>query len=81
MKKNCGVVVLSNSKKYPFNDSLTTVPLQFPLRERDYRIAAEVMSSDGETGDVVISDKARNGFKICFTGSALTAEIKWSVEE
>lgn len=80
MNSNCGTVKLINTKAYPFNNSEDTVCLTEPVDDTDYRVACEVLNTDGECGDIVVSGKARNGFKIAFTGSACWAEICWTVE-
>lgn len=78
--KNSGVIKLKNSKMYPFNNSITAVALKVPFESSNYNVYAVVQKSTGEVGDIVISDKARNGFKIAYTGSAVDAEISWSAE-
>jgi len=80
MENNFGIVNLRNTKKYPFNDSETTVALNNAFSDTDYRVYTEVVSCVGEVGDVVVSGKARNGFKIAYTGSAAKAEIRWIAE-
>ena len=47
-------------------------------KTKNYTVEAEVTTSDGNVGEIVISDKTLNGFKIAFTGSAknVTATIK-----
>jgi hypothetical protein len=74
-----GTISLTNTKLYPFNDSVQTVALEAARENRDYIVQTEVISSAGEVGDIVISGKAVNGFKIAFTGSAKQAVIKYYV--
>ena len=80
MSCNRGTVKLINTKAYPFNNSEDTVCLLEPASGTDYRVDCEVLDSDGEYGDITVSGKARNGFKIAFTGSARWAEIRWTAE-
>ena len=40
----------------------------------------EVISADGEVGNVIVTDKQLNGFKIAFTGSAKNVTIKYYVQ-
>lgn len=80
MSSNCGTVKLLNTKVYPFNNSETTVRLTAPAESTDYIVSCEVLDAEGEWGDVIVSGKARNGFKIAFTGSARWAEIRWTAE-
>lgn len=75
-----GVVTLTNSQSYPFNNSVKTVALLQQMDTTEYTVEADVLSSGGEIGRIVISDKQKNGFKIAFTGSATTATIKFAVK-
>jgi hypothetical protein len=73
-------ISLTNTQEYPFNNSEITVAL---LKERDtlnYRVLTEVVSSNGIVGDIVVYDKAKNGFKIKYTGSAASATIKCFIQ-
>lgn len=73
-------ISLTNNQEYPFNNSEITVAL---LKERDtlnYRVLTEVLSSDGTVGRVMVYDKAKNGFKIRYTGSATSASIKCFIQ-
>lgn len=73
-------ITLNNSQAYPFNNSQVVVSLATPRDTLDYRVLAEVVSSSGgRVGDVVISGKALNGFKIAFTGSAASATLRYFV--
>jgi len=72
-----GEVTLTNSYAYPFNNSKQTVALSHI--SEDYIVIPEVDTFDGNVGDVVVTDKLVNGFKIEFTGSAASAKIKYTV--
>jgi hypothetical protein len=74
-----GTITLVNTKDYPFNDSVRTVALKTSRNSRDYLVQTEVVSAAGEVGDVIVSGKAVNGFKIAFTGSAKQAVISYHV--
>lgn len=74
-----GTVTLTNSKAYPFNNSGATIALVTERDTMDYTIQTEIMSADGMVGDVVVSEKHLNGFRMQFTGSGTTAEIKYYV--
>ena len=80
MEGEIGEVVLTNSQEYPFNDSAKTVALTKKRDTLNYRVFAEVISSDGMPGDIKIYDKQLNGFKIAFTGSATSATVKYYVQ-
>lgn len=80
-----GIIIeamLTNSKKYPFNDSIKTLALgDKNLRNtKDYTVIVEAQTLDGFVGDIVISDKMLNGFKVAFTGSASNVGIKCYVQ-
>ena len=72
-----GTVKLINTKTWPFNDSARLVALEKERSGNDYIVAAELLRSDGEAGEIIVSDKAVNGFSIAFTGSASQAEIRY----
>jgi hypothetical protein len=74
-----GLVTLSNTKPYPFNNSVQTAALETSRDNQDYLVHTEVISSTGEVGDILVSDRAVNGFKIAFTGSARQAVIRYHV--
>lgn len=76
-------VTLNNTEHFPFNstvDNPTTVNLQKKRKNLYYTVEATVKSHKGETGEIIVSDKALNGFKIAYTGSGsetvLTVRIK-----
>ena len=71
------IVDLENSQQYPFNNSVQTVALKQPRNHLDYTVIAEVMEySGGCVGDVEVSEKLTNGFKIAHTGSAKSVKLK-----
>jgi hypothetical protein len=74
-----GFVTLTNSKRYPFNDSRQTVPLETERADAGYTVTAEIESADGDAGDIVVSLKAINGFKLEFTGSATCVGVRYAV--
>lgn len=70
-------VELSNSMEYPFNNSVETVALSRPRNNLDYTVTAEVLEcSGGSAGDIEVTEKLTNGFKIEYTGSAKKARLK-----
>lgn len=73
-------ISLTNNQEYPFNNSAVTVTL---LKERDtlnYRVLTEIVSSNGIVGRIEVYDKAKNGFKIRYTGSATSAVIRCFIQ-
>jgi hypothetical protein len=74
-----GTVTLTNTKQYPFNDSERTVALARDRGAPGYFVQTEIVKTDGEVGDILISGKAVNGFKLAFTGSAKNVDIRYLV--
>lgn len=75
-----GEISLTNSEFFPFNNSVQTVALKKNRDTRDYRVIAEIISSNGIVGELTITDKQLNGFKIAFSGSAKNVTIKYYVQ-
>jgi len=74
-------VNLTNSQSYPFNNSKKTVNLSPSKKNTDYSVYYEVIShTGGSVGDIEISDKLQNGFKIAFTGSATNVTVRCKVQ-
>lgn len=74
-----GELTLFNSQEYPFNNSQETIALDRQRDTLNYRVYIELVSSEGSAGDIVVSDKQINGFKIKFTGSAAEVTVKYYV--
>lgn len=71
------IVDLKNSQEYPFNNSVHTVSLTTARNHMDYTVTAEVVEySGGCVGDIEVTDKLVNGFKIAHTGSAKAVKLK-----
>lgn len=73
---------LTNTQKYPFNNSVKTIALgsENVRNNKDYTVIVEAEAADGFVGDIVVSDKMLNGFKIAFTGSASSVNVKCYVQ-
>ena len=69
-------VNFTNTAKYPFNSSLKTVSLQKARKTLNYNVMVEVVSSVGLVGDVYVTDRQLNGFKVAYDGSATAAVLK-----
>lgn len=76
-------VTLTNSASFPFNstmDNPVSVALSTTRKNLFYSVEAAIDSHVGEVGDIHITSKALNGFKVSFDGSAtsvtLTLRIK-----
>lgn len=73
-----GTATLTNTQAFPFNNSKTTVAIA--TRDNvNYAVDIYVSESTGNVGDIIISDKLVNGFKVEFTGSATSVTIKYVV--
>lgn len=73
-----GQVVLKNTEKYPFNNSQKTVTLKQVRETTNYTVSVDCGATDN-VGDVVITDKMVNGFKIRYTGSAAQVTVNYTV--
>lgn len=72
---------LTNSKEYPFNNSKETLALKTPRGNLDYTVFVESSTEDaGGIGEIKITDKQLNGFKIEFTGAAKEVSVKCTVQ-
>lgn len=71
-------VTLKNTANYPFNssvDSPTSVALTTTRKSLYYTVEAEVTDHTGEVGEIHITDKALNGFKVSFDGRGTSATV------
>lgn len=74
-----GTVTLTNTLEFPFNDSQTTVALAIRQPNTSYAVICEVVSATGNPGEILVSDRQVNGFKIQTTGSASSAVVNYIV--
>ena len=74
-----GSIDLSNSESFPFNNSIQTISLKKEFGSKDYIVLTEIENAKGNAGEVEISDKLTNGFKMGFNGSAKSATVKYTV--
>lgn len=74
-----GTATLHNTKKFPFNDSKQTLALANRQRNQEYVILAEATTVAGNIGEITVSDKAVNGFKMAFSGGAKEVAVKYYV--
>ena len=68
---------LTNTKSYPFNNSKKTLALTTPRGNLDYTVNVE---DAGGVGEIRITDKQLNGFKIEYTGAAKEVTVKCTVQ-
>ena len=65
-------VTLENTLTFPFNSTVNspaTIALDKVRDNAEYSVEAEVLSHDGPVGEIEVTGKARNGFKISYSGS------------
>lgn len=88
-----GTIVLRNTLEYPFNDSKQTIALTTSADNADYEVVVEPLASRavydadvssmagfyGNIGEVEVSAKLVNGFKLEYTGSAAQVQVKYTV--
>ena len=67
---------LTNTKTYPFNNSDKLITLTKIRDNLDYTVFVEVVSKVGELGEIKVFNKQVNGFKVKYTGSATSVELK-----
>jgi len=70
---------LTNTASYPFNNSQQTVALATNQKNTKYAVIAQIKTAVGNPGEVVVSDKQVNGFKLAYTGSASSAVVEYIV--
>ncbi|GHV42504.1 hypothetical protein FACS189490_11620 [Clostridia bacterium] len=70
---------LTNTLSYPFNNSQATIALSPAKQSTDYAVLTEANDINGAVGNILISDKQNNGFKMAYTGSATSASINYIV--
>lgn len=76
-----GTVTLTNSLAFPFNNSKKTVPLANVRDNLNYVVVvvSKTASDGGNIGDVEISERQVNGFKIEHTGSSKSVTVVYAV--
>lgn len=69
-------VNLTSTSAYPFNNSKQTIALTTVRKSKNYEIDIEIVSGGTNIGDIVVSDKLLNGFKVEYTGSASAVQLR-----
>lgn len=76
-----GTVTLTNTSMYPFNNSIKTVALKTARNSENYLVECSVSSyAGGLPGDIKVSEKKTNGFKVEFDGSAASVTVKYIIK-
>jgi len=72
---------LTNTKEYPFNDSKQTLALKEARNNLNYIVNVKaIQTGQGGIGEIRITDKQLNGFKIEFTGAAKSVDVQCAVQ-
>ena len=74
-----GTTTMTNTLAFPFNNSKKSVALAKTRNTTNYVVLTEVTSFTGNVGEIEISEKLTNGFKIGYTGSASSVTVKYVV--
>jgi|AGTN01.2.fsa_nt_gi hypothetical protein len=73
-------VTLNNTQTFPFNSSQQSVPITAVRNNLNYDVICEVTAFTGNIGEIVVSDRQLNGFKVEFTGSATSVTLKIRIQ-
>ena len=73
-----GQATLTNALEFPFNNSEKSVSITTQENAK-YVVLTEIVSAVGNPGEIEVSDKLNNGFKLSFTGSASQVVVKYTV--
>ena len=75
-----GEKTLTNSLQFPFNNSIVSVPLSVTRDNLNYVVVViKVEATGGPAGDIEITERQVNGFKMAFTGSASQVKVTYAV--
>jgi hypothetical protein len=74
-----GTKTLTNSQRFPFNNSKASVALVNRRDNCNYVVVIEEVTGNGNVGEVEVTDRLVNGFKLNFTGSATSVTVKYAV--
>lgn len=74
-----GTITLTNTLKYPFNNSEQTIALVTPQDNGDYIVDVNVTAQVGGVEEVIVSSKLTNGFKMSFLGGGSSCTVKYVV--
>jgi len=76
-----GTVTLTNSQAFPFNNSKKSVALANVRDNLNYVVVvvSKTAADGGNIGEIEISERQVNGFKIAFTGSSSKVTVVYAV--
>lgn len=72
-------VTRTNTLEFPFNDSMVSVALDVERDNLNYVVEIVKVEADGCYGEIEVTDRQVNGFKIGYTGSTAQAKITFAV--
>ena len=71
------MTLTANSYPYPFCNSEKAMALRTLRNTTNYTVDVDVVScAGGQLGDILVKDKALNGFKLLSDGSAKTITLR-----
>lgn len=74
-----GSVTLTNSQRFPFNNSQKSVALANRRDNLNYIVVIVSATGSGNIGEIEVTDRLVNGFKIAHTGSAKSVAVTYAV--
>ncbi len=74
-----GTKELTNVQAFPFHDAAQSVSIGATLDNTYYEVQTKVTAFTGCVGEIEVSDKLVNGFKLSCTGSASSVTVAWAV--
>ena len=74
-----GEITLTNTQAFPFHDSAKSVDLKTHRENGEYIVITVASAPTGNIGEIVVSDRLTNGFKLGYTGSAPSVTVKYTV--
>ena len=74
-----GTATLTNAEAFPFHSNPQSVSIGATLDNTHYEVQTKVTAFTGNVGEIVVSDKLTNGFKLACTGSAPSVSVSWVV--
>lgn len=74
-----GTATLTNTETFPFHSNPQSVSIGATLDNAYYEVQTKVTAFSGCVGEIEVSDKLTNGFKLSHTGSAESVTVAWTV--
>lgn len=74
---NCGVITLTNTQKYPLNDSARVITLDKEMKTPDYHVL--VTWNDKRVDEVEVFDKMTNTFSMRYWGYTDILKVQWAI--